>query len=100
MIEPLDPTASALARAVEGQFRLEREIGRGGMGLVYLATDVQLERNVALKTLPPHLAADAAVRGRFVREARTAAALSHPKIVPIYHAAERDGVVYFAMGYV
>ena len=100
MIEPSDATGSALARAVEGQFRLEREIGRGGMGVVYLATDVQLERHVALKTLPPHLAADAAVRGRFVREARTAAALSHPNIVPIHHAAERDGVVYFAMGYV
>ena len=70
------------------------------MGVVYLATDLQLERQVALKTLPPQLAADAAVRHRFVREARTAAGLSHPNIVPIYHAAERDGVVFFAMGYV
>jgi serine/threonine protein kinase len=95
-----DLTASALARAVEGHFHLEREIGRGGMGVVYVATDLQLEREVALKTLPPHLAANAAVRGRFVREARTAAALSHPNIVAIHHAAERDGVVFFAMGYV
>ncbi|MES2524088.1 MAG: serine/threonine-protein kinase [Gemmatimonadota bacterium] len=100
MIDPADATASALARATDGQFRLEREIGRGGMGVVYLATDLRLERGVALKTLPPHLATDAAVRDRFVREARTAAALSHPNIVPIYHAAERDGVVYFAMGFV
>ena len=95
-----DPTASALSSTVDGQFRLEKEIGRGGMGVVYLATDVQLERPVAIKTLPPHLAADASVRHRFVREARTAAALSHPNIVPIYHAAERDGVGSFALGYV
>ena len=100
MLDLADPTAAALARVVEGQFHLEREIGRGGMGVVYVATDLQLERAVALKTLPPHLAADAAVRSRFVREARTAAALSHPNIVPVYHAAERDGVVFFAMGYV
>lgn len=90
----------ALRRAVEGLFRLDREIGRGGMGVVYLAYDEQLHRDVAIKTLPPHLAADAQIRSRFLREARTAAALSHPHIVPIYSAAERDAVVYFAMGYV
>ncbi|MBL0169786.1 MAG: serine/threonine protein kinase [Gemmatimonadaceae bacterium] len=95
-----DPTADALRRAVEGQFRLDREIGRGGMGIVYCAFDVQLAREVAIKTLPPHLAADAQVRTRFLREARTAAQLSHPNIVPIYSAAERDGVVYFSMGFV
>lgn len=100
MIDRTDPTADALARVVQGQFELTREIGRGGMGVVYLATDLRLERRVAIKTLPPHLAVDAAVRARFLREARTAAALSHPGIVPIYHADERDGVVFFAMGYV
>lgn len=92
--------APALARAVAGEFRLVREIGRGGMGVVFLAEDTQLQRRVAIKTLPPHLAADAAVRERFLREARTAAALSHPNIVPIYSAAERDAVVYFTMGFV
>jgi eukaryotic-like serine/threonine-protein kinase len=92
--------APSLARAVSAEFRLLREIGRGGMGVVYLAEDVQLHRRVAIKTLPPHLAADPAVRDRFLREARTAAALSHPNIVPIYSAAERDAVVYFTMGYV
>lgn len=92
--------APSLARAVAGEFRLLREIGRGGMGVVYLAEDAQLHRRVAIKTLPPHLAADAAVRERFLREARTAAALSHPNIVPIYSAAERDAVVYFTMGFV
>lgn len=95
-----DPTAQALMRAVSGQFRIDREIGRGGMGVVYCAYDQQLHRDVALKTLPPHLAADPHVRSRFLREARTAAGLSHPNIVPIFSAAERDGVVYFAMGYV
>ena len=92
--------APSLARAVGVDFLLQREIGRGGMGVVYLAEDTQLHRQVAIKTLPPHLAADPAVRERFLREARTAAALSHPNIVPIYSAAERDAVVYFTMGYV
>lgn len=95
-----DLTAAALHRAVNGAFVLKREIGRGGMGVVYLAHDEKLLRDVAIKTLPPHLARDAQVRSRFLREARTAAALSHPNIVPIYSAAEQDGVVYFAMGYV
>lgn len=95
-----DPTADALRRAVDGQFRLDREIGRGGMGVVYLAHDEQLHRLVAIKTLPPHLSTDAQVRSRFLREARTAAGLSHANIVPIFSAAERDTVVYFAMGYV
>ncbi len=95
-----DPTTAALRRVVGMDFRLRREIGRGGMGVVYLAHDLQLHRDVAIKTLPPHLAVDSQVRARFLREARTAAALSHPNIVPIYSAAERDGVVYFSMAYV
>ncbi|WP_411278903.1 serine/threonine-protein kinase [Gemmatimonas sp.] len=100
MRDPNDGTAAALARAVVGQFAIEREIGRGGMGVVYLARDEQLHRAVAIKTLPPHLSYDPQVRARFLREARTAAALSHPNIVPVFSAAERDAVVYFAMGYV
>jgi serine/threonine protein kinase len=100
MIDSNDPATVALQHAVAGQYTIEREIGRGGMGIVYLATDQQLERPVAIKTLPPHLAADARVRSRFLREARTAGALSHPNIVPIYTAAERDGIVYFAMRYI
>ncbi len=95
-----DPTAVALQRAVAGDFRLAAEIGRGGMGVVYRAFDQQLQRDIAIKTLPPHLSADAQVRSRFLREARTAAALSHPSIVPIFSAAERDAVVYFTMGLV
>ncbi|MDE3151731.1 MAG: serine/threonine protein kinase [Gemmatimonadota bacterium] len=88
------------ARLLTGQYAVDREIGRGGMGVVYLARDLKLDRPVAIKTLPPHLAADAQIRERFLREARTAAALSHPNIVPIYRADEIDGHVFFAMGYV
>lgn len=88
------------ARLLAGQYELVREIGRGGMGVVYLARDLRLDRPVAIKTLPPHLANDAAIRERFLREARTAAKLSHPNIVPIYRADEIDGQVFFVMGFV
>ncbi len=70
------------------------------MGVVFLARDVKLDRAVAIKTLPVHLAGDEVVRGRFLREARTAAALSHHNIVPIHRADEIDGVVFCVMGYV
>jgi len=88
------------AAALAGQYELEREIGRGGMGVVYLARDLKLDRRVAIKTLPPHLAMDAVVRERFLREARTAGRLSHPNIVPVHRADELDGHVFFVMGFV
>lgn len=94
------PEFTLFARLLEGQYALDREIGRGGMGIVYLGRDLRLDRPVAIKTLPPHLATDAKIRERFLREARTAAKLSHPNIVPIYRADEIDGQVFFAMGYV
>jgi eukaryotic-like serine/threonine-protein kinase len=93
------PELAELAAALDGQYELQREIGRGGMGVVYLARDVKLDRRVAIKTLPRHVT-DAGTRERFLREARTAASLSHPHIVPIYRADEAGGLVYFAMGYV
>lgn len=89
-----------LARALAGQYEIVREVGRGGMGIVYLARDLKLERDVAIKTLPPQLADNAEIRERFLREARTAAALSHPNIVPIHRADEIDGRVFFVMGFV
>lgn len=94
------PDTQAFARALDGQYALEREIGRGGMGIVYLARDLKLARPVAIKTLPYHLASDPAIRERFLREARTAAALSHPSIVPIHRADELGDFVFFVMGYV
>ena len=100
MLDGTDVAANSLALVVAGQYRLDREVGRGGMGVVYLAIDEQLQRQVAIKTLPPHLAADVLVRDRFLREARTAGGLSHQNIVPIYTAAERDGIVYFVMRYI
>ena len=91
---------SRFAAALAGQYELEREIGRGGMGVVYLARDLKLDRRVAIKTLPPHLAFDPVVRERFLREARTAGRLTHPNIVPIHRADELDGHVFFVMGFV
>ena len=85
---------------VAGDFRIERRIGRGGMGIVYLARDVQLDRDVAIKVLPSHLARTAASRERFLREARTAARLSHPHIVPIHRVGEAGSFVFFVMSYV
>src|SRR6266542_1899689 len=73
--------------AVAGRYSLERELGRGGMGVVYLAREVRLDRPVAIKLLPPSKASDPHLRERFLREARTAAKLSHPNVIPI-HAVE------------
>jgi serine/threonine-protein kinase len=90
----------ALGDALRGQFHVERELGRGGMGVVYLARDERLDRMVALKVLPAALAAEPQTRERFLREARTAARLAHPNIVPVYRADEAGGSAYFAMAYV
>ena len=89
-----------LQAALAGEYSLQRELGRGGMGVVYLARDVQLDRDVAIKVLPATLARTAAARERFVREARTAAGLSHPHIVPIHRVGEAGGFAYFVMSYV
>jgi serine/threonine-protein kinase len=89
-----------LQEALAGDYSLERELGRGGMGVVYLAREVQLDRYVAVKVLPQSLAMQPEVRERFLREARLAASLSHPHIVPIHRVGESRGFVFFAMGYV
>jgi serine/threonine protein kinase/DNA-binding beta-propeller fold protein YncE len=81
-------------------YRLEEQIGRGGMAVVYRAHDVRLDRNVALKILAPGLAADDAFRKRFIRESRAAAAVDHPNIIPVYDAGEADGVLFIAMRFV
>ena len=100
-----------LQAALAGEYSLQRELGRGGMGVVYLARDVQLDRDVAIKVLPADLARDPEARERFVREARMAAGLSHPHIVPIHRVGEATGpraagsaegtrFVFFVMSYV
>jgi len=86
--------------ALAGRYSLERELGRGGMGVVYLAREVQLDRSVAIKLLPPSKTVDPKLRERFLREARTAAKLSHPNIIPIHAVEEIGEFVFFAMAYV
>src|SRR3954447_4521522 len=74
--------------------------GRGGMGVVYRATHIPLERDVALKVIAPEFSADAEFRQRFRRESRATASIQHPNVVPIYHAGEEDGLLYVTMRYV
>jgi serine/threonine-protein kinase len=90
----------ALQELLVGRYSIVRELGRGGMGIVALARDVALDRPVAIKLLPPALATSPAHRERFVREARTAAALSHPHIVPIHAVEEHAELVFFVMTFV
>lgn len=93
-----DAEFRALAeRALSAHYELDHELGRGGMGIVYRATDRRLKRVVAIKLLPPELGFRGDIRSRFLREAQTAAQLSHPNIVPIYSVDEREGLVYFVM---
>ncbi|MEO8139419.1 MAG: protein kinase [Gemmatimonadota bacterium] len=96
----VDPLFLELQTAVAGRYSLERELGRGGMGIVYLARDVSLDRLVALKLLPPELAERRELRERFLREARTAAGLSHPNIVPIHAVEESGRLVWFVMAFI
>ena len=81
-------------------YRIESLIGRGGMGIVYRATDLSLERPVALKLIAPELAQDERFRARFLREPRLAASLDHPHVIPIHEAGEHDGQLYLAMRFV
>ncbi|MDO8667321.1 MAG: serine/threonine-protein kinase, partial [Gemmatimonadales bacterium] len=98
--ETVDPLFLSFQSAVAGRYSIDRELGRGGMGVVYLAKEVDLDRPVAIKLLPPAMAANAALRDRFLREARTAAKLSHPNIIPIHVVDVVDDFVFFAMAYV
>src|SRR3954471_3085226 len=82
------------------RYDIERELGRGGMGAVYLARDRKLGRLIALKVLPEDMAGTAGIRDRFLRETRTAASFSHPNIVPVYSIEEGEGLLAYAMAYV
>src|SRR5688500_19369221 len=105
---PVGPSVSAssserrahIERVLAAHYELDVEIGRGGMVVVYRARDSRLKRHVAIKVLPPELAFQSAIKTRFLREAETAAQLSHPNIVPIYSVDELEGLVFFVMAYV
>jgi serine/threonine protein kinase len=96
----VDPLFETLNKAIGFQYRIERRLGRGAMGAVYLAHEFALDRDVAIKVLPPEHASAPQMQDRFRREARVAARLSHPHIVPLYTFGEVSGLVYFVMGYV
>ena len=94
--------APATDRAPErlGDYRILREIGRGGMGVVYEAEQISLGRHVALKVLPQQLLLDPRQRKRFEREARAAARLHHTNIVPVFGVGEEDGLHYYVMQFI
>jgi eukaryotic-like serine/threonine-protein kinase len=91
------PPAKPGEVGVLGPYRILKELGKGGMGAVYLALDTRLDRKLALKVMLPQFAADAAAKERFLREARAAAKISHNNVVTVFEADERDGVPYITM---
>ncbi len=100
MTIPAAELRERLTRLLEGRYRVTRTLGVGGMGAVFLAEDLTLEREVAIKVLPPSLADDPSVVIRFEREAKTAARLDHTNIIPIYRVESEGGLHYFVMKYV
>ena len=92
------PPAPALRQL--GDFRILREVGKGGMGIVYEAEQVSLGRHVALKVLPKTMLLDAQAKRRFEREAKAAARLHHTNIVPVFGVGEQDGLPYYVMQFI
>jgi DNA-binding beta-propeller fold protein YncE len=86
--------------SVVAGYRIEAVVGRGGMGVVYRATQLSLDRPVALKVIAPELAGDVMFRERFKRESRIAASIEHPNVIPVYEAGEGEGLLYLTMRYV
>jgi len=93
----VSPQLSRVMRAFSAKYAVERMIGQGGMGSVYLAREIALDRPVAIKVLPESQAADDAAVERFLREARVAAQLRHPNVIVIHTVGELDGLYYFTM---
>jgi serine/threonine protein kinase len=101
VVTDLPPAPGGLAAGSQiAGYKIEQQIGRGGMAVVYLASDGRLNRSVALKILAPEFADDTSFRQRFIREMRAAAAVDHPNIVPVFDAGEADGALFIAMRYV
>src|SRR5207244_11740331 len=88
------------ARTKLGRYEIRSKLGEGGMGEVYLAQDMKLDRKVALKILPAEVASHRERMERFIREAKSAAALSHPNIAQIFEIGEDEGTHYIAMGFI
>jgi len=99
-IQPQSEILEPLRRATTGEYDIAGELGRGGMATVFLAHDIALDRKVAIKVMTPSLVTGAGMVERFKREARTAASLSHPHIIPIYAVRETDQLLYFVMKFV
>ena len=92
-------SVTRLTAALAGRYRIERELGQGGMATVYLAEDLKHDRKVALKVLKPELAAVLGAE-RFVVEIKTTAALQHPHILPLFDSGTADGFLYYVMPYI
>ncbi|HET6824315.1 MAG TPA: protein kinase, partial [Amnibacterium sp.] len=93
---PPDPM---VGRLLDGRYQVRARIARGGMATVYLATDLRLERRVAVKIMHAHLADDASFRDRFIQEARSAARLAHPNVVNVFDQGQDAGLAYLVMEY-
>jgi len=98
-VSPANPD-DMIGRLIDGRYQVRSLIARGGMATVYVATDVRLERRVAIKVMHEHLAADENFRARFIREARSAAKLAHPNIVGVFDQGEDDDFAYIVMEYI
>jgi serine/threonine protein kinase len=98
--EPGEALLASVRRALAADYDVEREVGRGGMAVVFKGREKELERTVALKVLPPDLAPVSSIADRFKREARLAASLDHPNIIPVYRVGYTGGVLYMAMKYI
>ena len=98
--DPISELRERLARTLAGRYEITKLLGRGGMAVVFLAQDITLERQVAIKVLPPEMSHDTKLIPRFQQEAKTAAKLDHPNIIPIYRVESEGGLDYFVMKYV
>ena len=99
-VDPTQELQDRLSRTLAGRYEITKLLGRGGMALVFLANDLGLERQVAIKVLPPDMSLDTKLIPRFQQEAKTAAKLDHPNIIPIYRVESEAGLDYFVMKYV
>ena len=96
---PVDTVQARLASALVDRYRIERELGSGGMATVYLAHDIRHDRDVAIKVLHPELGA--ALGGeRFLSEIKTTARLQHPHILPLLDSGEADGLLFYVMPFI